>query len=59
MNHNEEFEHDDCPKCGTPSVPFEGVPNQSLRGCPNCGHDWWENLNELPKKGVWNPEEEN
>ena len=29
----EHYEHDDCPKCGKPSVPYEGVPDQTLRGC--------------------------
>jgi hypothetical protein len=42
----EHFHHDDCPKCGTMSVPFEGVPDQALRSCPKCEHQWVENLDE-------------
>lgn len=48
----EHYEHDDCPLCGTPSVPFEGVSDQSLRGCPNpwCLHGWREDLTAKPKR---------
>jgi predicted nucleic acid-binding Zn-ribbon protein len=53
----EEFEHDDCPKCGTASVPGEGVRDQALRGCPKCGEVWFEDLDVSPRKGAWNPEE--
>jgi len=51
----EKFDHDDCPRCGTPSVPAEAVTDQTLRGCPNpdCGIVWFENLDEAPKKGAW------
>ena len=44
----EHFEHDVCPKCGGPSVPFEGVADQAFRGCRSCDHEWFENLNEPP-----------
>lgn len=46
----EHFDHDDCPECGTPSVPFEGVPDQQLRGCPNCEYEWWEDFSLPPQK---------
>lgn len=49
----EEFDHDDCPKCGTPSVPGENVSDQALRYCPKCHHDWFEDFNRAPKKGKW------
>lgn len=48
----EQVEHDDCPNCGTPSIPAEGVPDQSLRGCEDCGEMWFEDLNEPPRKAV-------
>jgi hypothetical protein len=28
--------------------PQEHVPDQTLRGCPNCGHTWFEDLNSAP-----------
>jgi hypothetical protein len=36
-----------CPSCKTthPTVPLEGVPNQSLRACSFCGGDFWDDLN--------------
>lgn len=40
----EQFLHDTCPECGEPSVPLENVPDQSLRGCSNCDHSFWEDL---------------
>lgn len=46
----ETYEHDECPKCGTESVPAERVADQSLRGCPNCEHTWFEDLNRDPHK---------
>jgi len=46
---NENFEHDDCPVCGSPSEPLEGVPDQQLRACPMCGYEWWEDLTTPPK----------
>lgn len=46
----ENYEHDDCPECGTPSVPFEGVPDQSFRGCEKCGHEWFEDLTAPPHR---------
>lgn len=47
-DYTEYFDHDDCPKCGKPIFPLEGVPDQTLRGCENCEHVWWEDLNSLP-----------
>lgn len=44
----ERFTHDVCPNCSTPSVPAEGVPDQTLRGCPKCGHGWSEDLGSPP-----------
>lgn len=44
----ERFPHDVCPECGTPSVPLEKVPDQSLRGCPKCGEEWFEDLTKPP-----------
>lgn len=44
----EAFQHDVCPKCGCASLPFEGVPDQALRGCPRCLHEWFEDLNSAP-----------
>lgn len=44
----EHHQHDVCPRCGTPSVPFDGVPDQALRGCEKCDHEWVENLDEPP-----------
>lgn len=41
----EHFEHDACPGCGRPSVPLEGVPDQSGHGCGVCGREWFEDLN--------------
>lgn len=40
----ERFEHDVCPECGCSSVPWERVPDQSLRYCPHCSHEWFEDL---------------
>lgn len=48
----EHFEHDDCPKCGTKSVPYERVPDQALRGCPKCEHQWWEDFERPPLVGA-------
>lgn len=44
----EAFPHDNCPKCGTPSVPGEKVPDQSLRYCVSCEHQWFEDLDRPP-----------
>lgn len=44
----EHFPHDVCPKCTTPSVPAEKVPDQALRGCPKCEHVWMEDLSQAP-----------
>lgn len=44
----EHYDHDDCPACGCPSVPFEGVQDQALRGCPRCNHEWWEQFDRAP-----------
>jgi hypothetical protein len=44
----EHFKHDACPECGAASLPAEKVPDQTLRGCPNCGHTWFEDLNSAP-----------
>ena len=46
----EHFEHDDC-LCGTPSQPAENVPDQTLRICPTCGNEWFEDLTTPPQKG--------
>lgn len=46
---DEEYEHDDCPECGTPSEPAEDVPDQALRGCPQCDHVWFEDLSQPAK----------
>lgn len=46
----EQFEHDDCLKCRVPSIPAENVADQTLRLCPNCGDEWFEDLAEPPKK---------
>lgn len=34
-----------CPSCHkiVDTVPAEGVPDQALRGCPNCEDVFWEN----------------
>lgn len=48
----EHYKHDDCQNCGTPSVPAEDVPDQSLRGCPNCGRTWFEDLSSQPQRGA-------
>jgi hypothetical protein len=40
----EHFAHDVCPGCGNPSTPLEGVPDQSGRGCGQCGREWFEDL---------------
>ena len=40
----EYFAHDVCPGCGKPSIPLEGVPDQSGRYCGVCGHEWFEDL---------------
>lgn len=40
----EHFAHDVCPECGAASAPFERVPDQALRGCEHCGHQWHEDL---------------
>ncbi len=51
-NRPEHFDHDDCPECGTPSVPAEGVPDQTFRACPKCHHTWAEDLSSPPKKAT-------
>ena len=53
----ERYEHDDCPKCGADgkvvkSLPAERVPDQTLRVCPECGDDWFEDLNRSPYKAT-------
>ena len=51
LNHlkkDEHFPHDVCPKCATPSRPGENVPDQTLRYCPKCLHEWFENLDAPP-----------
>ena len=40
----EHFPHDFCPECGKLSIPLEGVPDQSGRGCGQCGREWFEDL---------------
>ena len=40
----EYFAHDVCPGCGRASLPLEGVPDQSGRGCGQCGREWVEDL---------------
>jgi len=40
----EYFPHDICPGCSKPSIPLEGVPDQSGRGCCQCGREWFEDL---------------
>lgn len=44
----EHFEHDVCPKCGTKSLPAEKVTDQTLRYCPKCHHEWFEDLTQPP-----------
>ncbi len=46
----EEFTHDDCGKCGAASKPYEGIRDQTLRVCPQCGEVWFEDLNDPPYK---------
>ena len=46
----EQFTHDVCSRCQTPSVPAESVPDQSLRNCPACGVSWFEDLSSPPLK---------
>lgn len=46
----EHFEHDECANCRCASLPAENVPDQQLRVCPECGDDWWEDLNLPPYK---------
>lgn len=56
---NEHFRHDVCPKCGQPYVPAEKVPDQTLRGCRECGEVWTEDLSRTPTKhtpGPWSYE---
>lgn len=33
-----------CPECEefVETVPAEGVPDQQIRGCPNCGEIFWQ-----------------
>lgn len=40
----EKHFHDVCPKCGSPSVPAEKVPDQTLRGCLKCLETFTEDL---------------
>lgn len=47
-NVAEHLPHDECHKCGQASVPAEGVPDQTLRGCPQCEDTWLEDLNAPP-----------
>ena len=42
----EHFPHDVCPGCGKPSIPLEGVPDQTGRGCGQCGLEWFEDLSK-------------
>lgn len=39
---DENYGHDECPRCHIASVPAEGVPDQELRGCPRCHETWVE-----------------
>ena len=41
-NMTEHFDHENCPECGAKSVPAENVPDQALRGCPECMIVWFE-----------------
>lgn len=52
---SERYPHDVCPKCGAPSVPFEGVPDQSLRGCLVCSHEWFEDLTRPATRPATSP----
>lgn len=45
---HERYDHDDCRECGHVSLPAESVPDQSLRYCPKCGHEWQEDLRKPP-----------
>ena len=38
----ETCRHERCRQCGSPSVPLEGLADQSLRECPGCGEAWYE-----------------
>ena len=49
----EHFPHDVCPECGAASVPLEGVPDQSGRGCPMCEMEWFEDLSKTPAKPTY------
>jgi hypothetical protein len=49
---SERFEHDVCPKCGAESQPAEDVPDQSFRDCPNCCHQWFEDLENPPHRSL-------
>lgn len=51
----EHFPHDVCPECGSSSVPVEGVPDQTLRGCPKCHHTWTESLSRPATKAKHTP----
>ncbi|MGB9407634.1 MAG: hypothetical protein WCA89_08860 [Terracidiphilus sp.] len=46
----EHFPHDVCPGCSKPSIPLEGVPDQSGRGCGACGRERFE---DLSKPATW------
>lgn len=41
----------ECPGCGemAATVPAEGIPNQSLRGCPQCGTRFFVEWERLPE----------
>jgi hypothetical protein len=46
LKEKEHFPHDVCPGCGKPSIPLEGVPDQTGRGCGQCGREWFEDLSK-------------
>ena len=39
-----------CPSCFemVETIPAEDVPNQSLRGCPECEHVWLVDIASIP-----------
>ena len=55
-NLTEHFQHDICPGCGKPSIPLEGTPDQSRRGCGQCGREWFEDLSKAPTRATAKPE---
>lgn len=46
----EQFPHDVCPLCGWDTIPAEGVPDQTLRRCKSCSHDFFEDMNRPATK---------